>query len=162
MGEICGKCGQKFNSSKGLAIHESKTEHEKYHNKDYLYNMYVEKRLSAPQIANKHGVDKSYILELLERHDIQRRSLSEAFQQQSLWQPAPLFMGGRGYEFWQDQTNSGADKLYVHRLLAVSEYGIDAVMEKEIHHKNGVKWDNRPGNIELVSKSEHASIHANE
>ena len=30
--------------------------------------------------------------------------------------------------------------------------------EKDVHHRNGIKWDNRPGNIEPVEHARHASI----
>jgi hypothetical protein len=49
----------------------------------------------------------------------------------------------------------------VHRLLAIAEYGTDPVAGNHVHHKNGIKWDNRPTNIEPVNHSEHARKHAN-
>lgn len=48
----------------------------------------------------------------------------------------------------------------VHRLLAVAEYGYDEVCDNVVHHKNGIKWDNRPDNIEVMGRSEHAKLHA--
>jgi transposase len=48
----------------------------------------------------------------------------------------------------------------VHRLLAVSEYGYEEVCDNVVHHKNGVKWDNRPSNIEVMSRSDHTKHHA--
>lgn len=47
----------------------------------------------------------------------------------------------------------------VHRLLAVSEYGIEEVKDKVVHHKNGIKWDNRPDNIEVMNRAEHTKLH---
>jgi len=63
-----------------------------------------------------------------------------------------------GYEAW---SHVAGDKhsVFVHRLLAVAEYGFDAVVGKEVHHKNSIRWDNRPGNIELLSKAEHTKRH---
>jgi len=48
----------------------------------------------------------------------------------------------------------------VHRLLAVSEYGYEKVCNNVVHHKNEVKWDNRPDNIEVMSRTVHAKLHA--
>jgi len=48
----------------------------------------------------------------------------------------------------------------VHRLLAVAEYGYEEVCDNVVHHKNGIKWDNRPSNIEVMGRSEHSKLHA--
>jgi len=44
-------------------------------------------------------------------------------------------------------------------ILAVSEHGYDAVAGKRIHHKNGIPWDNRPENIEPLTRTEHQGKH---
>ena len=49
--------------------------------------------------------------------------------------------------------------LYIHRLVAVSEFGFDEVKDKEVHHKNGCPLDNRPENLEPVTQAEHNKIH---
>jgi hypothetical protein len=69
-----------------------------------------------------------------------------------------------GYESWSLYDDGKTHTVYVHQLLAVSE-GADpndvfANDDYEIHHKNGVKWDNRSANIELLTTSEHRTLHA--
>jgi len=64
----------------------------------------------------------------------------------------------KGYEKWRN----GDSSLYHHRLLAVAEYGFDAVVGKRIHHKNDIPWDNRPENIIPLSRSEHQQEHTKE
>jgi len=72
----------------------------------------------------------------------------------------PLHYYGQ-YERWRHHYKGERDApVYVHRLLAVSEYGFDAVKNKEVHHKNGIKWDNRPENIELLTVEEHRQLEA--
>ena len=82
---------------------------------------------------------------------------------------------GAGYERWRStehRPHTPGDRredVYVahHRLLAVVECYplemplseiLDDLSEKDVHHANGVKWDNRPGNIEPVEHARHASI----
>lgn len=72
---------------------------------------------------------------------------------------APFGLNPHGYEEWR----SGAiDRVLVHRLLAVAEWGFDAVVGKHVHHKNHIRWDNRPENIEPLDPSEHIRKHRND
>jgi len=64
-----------------------------------------------------------------------------------------------GYEMIDTQYRGERVAIGLHRLLAIAEYGIDSVKGKDIHHKNEVKWDNRPTNIIPVTPEEHGKIH---
>lgn len=61
--------------------------------------------------------------------------------------------------FDRDVEGDSIESARIHRLLAVALYGVDAVAGKHVHHKNGIPWDNRPENLELVDPVEHARIH---
>lgn len=68
-----------------------------------------------------------------------------------------------GYERWDAGSHDGdRETVYVHQLLAVADgadpsdlFGGDA----QVHHRNGVPWDNRPENIDVKTVSDHASDH---
>jgi hypothetical protein len=47
----------------------------------------------------------------------------------------------------------------VHRLLAIAEHGIEAIRDDVVHHRNNVKWDNRPSNITVMSNGDHVAHH---
>jgi hypothetical protein len=69
-----------------------------------------------------------------------------------------------GYERWRSWNSESGDRYcYVHQLLAIS-YGADPRVvfsggEAHVHHKNSIRWDNRPGNIEVINESVHAILH---
>jgi len=67
-----------------------------------------------------------------------------------------------GHEVWVSTIHSrmsGSHTYPVHRLLAVAEYGFEAVKDMHVHHKNEIPWDNRVGNIQLLTGSEHRKEH---
>ena len=65
------------------------------------------------------------------------------------------------YEIWDPNKSDcePASQVLHHRLLAVAEYGFEAVVDKQVHHKNGIPWDNRPDNIEPISQRDHIRKH---
>jgi hypothetical protein len=64
-----------------------------------------------------------------------------------------------GYESWRSNHDYETEYVKVHRLLAVAECGVDEVAGKHVHHKNGVPWDNRPENIEVLDERDHLQEH---
>lgn len=69
------------------------------------------------------------------------------------------YENNRGYEYIKHDYQDSVDYVPVHRLIAVAEFGIEAVEGKHVHHKNSVSWDNRPSNITTVSNSGHQKTH---
>lgn len=56
--------------------------------------------------------------------------------------------------------NGEQNYVSTHRLLAVAEYGFNAVTGKDVHHLNGIPWDNRASNIELIEPGDHTALHS--
>lgn len=46
----------------------------------------------------------------------------------------------------------------IHRLVAVAEYGYDAVCGSHIHHKNKHRIDNRPKNLVPLEEEKHSAV----
>jgi hypothetical protein len=72
-----------------------------------------------------------------------------------------MYVDQSGHVRIRDQHEGDRDQVYLHRLIAVAEYGIGEVAEKDIHHKSGIPWDNRPDNLIPMTRSEHSKLHAN-
>jgi hypothetical protein len=66
--------------------------------------------------------------------------------------------GGRYYEDWRVKEDGKSKQVFHHRLLAVAMVGFDNVAGNEIHHENGIPWDNRPSNLTVVTSHEHQRI----
>ncbi|GAA0305616.1 hypothetical protein [Halarchaeum salinum] len=93
------------------------------------------------------------------------------------WETKPTCHGytGGGYERWRsvewrpESSRRAREDVYVahHRLLAVvacydADQPLGEVLDdlrgKDVHHRSGVEWDNRPGNLEVLDHGRHASV----
>lgn len=114
--------------------------------------MYIELGMSLKQIGDELGCDSNTVSRWCDKYGIEKRTPDNQ-------KPPNYRTDSTGYECWSTDHDGESMYVYVHRLLAVSEYGLESVADRHIHHKNGVPWDNRPENIEPVSPEEHAKEH---
>jgi len=154
----CRYCDRDFDSYMGRRKHEGLVHNEPYQDESVLKELYIEKGMSMADIADKFGVKPSLIDYWLKENDIQTRGVHE-----SQTSEIPNFKTQTdGYEWATTRVNKETKYVEIHRLLAISEFGFDAVSDRVVHHKNEVPWDNRPENIELMTRSEHAKHHHGE
>jgi len=128
---------------------------EELHDRDWLYEQYVEKQKSSADIADELDCSGNIVLDWLDKHDIEKRKSAKD------WLLKPR-TSCRGHERLHTGGYDGNSKVKFHRLVAIAKFGIEPVKEHEVHHKNGIKWDNRPSNLELLTKEEHARLHSEE
>lgn len=137
------------------------TRMKEYKNKETLEKLYVEQRLSTTEIAEKLDCGSSTISVWLDKHGIDSRSRVEGVRERFDKTGPSMSTSTQGYETFQveNEKENGRTVLKHHRLLALLKYSPSELEGKLIHHKNEVPWDNRPENLELMSKSEHMKHH---
>ena len=68
-----------------------------------------------------------------------------------------------GYCRWRAWDGERERYVYVHQLTAIaagaSPYLVFSDGEYHVHHCNRVRYDNRPGNVELRASDDHARHH---
>lgn len=118
---------------------------------ELLRILYHEKKLTSREIADRLGTGKTEILRKMKKYDIERREnpVKEKLPRYRMHTDGRGYMVIRHHQHW----------VYLHRLLAVAEYGVEDVRDMDVHHKNRIPWDNREDNIELLSRSDHAKEH---
>jgi len=129
-----------------------------YKNKDYLKEQYWEFGKSIRQIADQNNVSEKTISRWFDNLGIESRA-SGGESRTANFKTISEYSSTSGYEMWRTIHNYKDYRVLVHRLLAVAEYGLEETKNKVVHHKNGIRWDNRPENIELMTNSEHTKIH---
>lgn len=127
---------------------------------NWLRERYIIHNESAERLDEQLGCAASTVRSWLDKHGIERRSQSEALKSSALHAPARYGIDSGGYARWRVYRDGERERVLVHRLLAVSEYGFDEVADNVIHHKNTIRWDNRPSNIEVLTAEEHGRVHA--
>lgn len=126
---------------------------------EWLREKYIDEELTLEEVADEAGnVTSGTILRQMDKHGIERRT-------------SGLSKSGESYETAEHdghpqisfQMDGSTYYFDVHRLLAIAIWGIDEVCGSVVHHKNGIGWDNRPDNLELIdSQAEHAKLHCEE
>ena len=176
----CPECDYQGKSYKAFAKHYSLS-HGDVHPLIALHGFNTIARLYAQMSVNKMsdelGVSTTAISAMVKETDgIEYRSQSEAAtkawadvsleERRKRTEPGakaasklhPTFYYNKGYLVATD----ACDAIGIHRLVAVAEYGIEAVKEMHVHHDNGVRWDNRVENLKLMTPSDHARHHREE
>jgi len=131
------------------------TERRPYTDKETLKHLYCDKEYTQTYIAKRLGCSRGTVRNWLNKHGIERRP-------QGLEKPPTLSMMPNGRERFVSNFDGRQDSVLHHRLIAVAEHGYDAVCETVVHHKNNIPWDNRPSNLELLTRKEHQRHHYRE
>lgn len=132
-----------------------------WEHKGFMRRVYVEEENSLIDLALAIGKSSSFTKKWLQRHGIDVRGIREAqYTSSSGHRNWVRFETDRyGHENWRISIENKDRRVAVHRLLAASKFGFNALKGKRVHHKNEIPWDNRPDNLELLTHAEHRGQH---
>lgn len=134
----------------------SATTQHPWRDEERIRELYWDQGKCAGEVADELGCTERTIWTWIKKHGMETRRNGHPRKERVNFDTSP-----NGYERWKaTHPPDRGSVVMVHRLLAVSEHGFDAVAEKHVHHVNGVKWDNRPENIEVMTHEEHNRLHA--
>jgi len=143
-----------------------------------LYDLYVNKKMSQPQIARQLGVSTKMIYTAMKKMGLpgikgvsgnKPGPLAGAWKGGRVFQPQPRRvagvsgMFGKGYYYIFDPAHPNAAKSgYVaeHVRVAVAARGSPLIRRKEVvHHINLNKEDNRAENLIICTRQQHGEFH---
>lgn len=150
--EVADKLGCSQNCVVRWLNHYGIEREQPWKDKETLERLYVEQGLTTYEIGDKFGVSNVSIGRALKEHGIPRRKSLPTF-----------YTDTYGYERVHHQHEYNVTPIAVHRLTALADGKLTfeqfAKSEMNVHHKNGVPWDNRPENLEVMTHEEHSRHH---
>jgi len=154
----CDVCNASFDTKHSLGTHKGKTHGKPYDDPKEICRLYWDEGLTQAEIAAKFDVAQRTIGNVMERYGIKARFVNGPYN-------LPVRTSeGLGYEqIKQDKENGKTTTVGVHQLLAIADgadpFKIFSNGEYEVHHKNGIPWDNRKENLEVLTIKQHRRKH---
>ena len=132
----------------------------KYQEKEWLEEEYYGNKRTTTDMADECGVCAATITRWMDKYDLDRRDKSVAFAM--AWgYSANIHLYANGYDYLTHSENNEKHQIKHARLLAALWNDRDLFGDWIVHHKNGLSWDDREKNLEVIeSQTEHARRHS--
>ncbi len=82
---------------------------------------------------------------------------NKGWKKRKKWTRDTIGIDSCGY---QRMTVDSFKRMRVHRKVVEDFIGRKLIPEEVVHHKNGIKTDNRIENLQIMTKSSHTKLHA--
>lgn len=131
---------------------------------DVVTTMYAEGH-TQKEIADVLGVSQKVVWRFMKNHGMKARSAAKRDQygeKNSYWRGGEI-TDEHGYHLIKTDGHPRGKKCggYVREHILVAEKILGRPLEKNecVHHINGIKNDNRPENLAVMSKGDHVQYH---
>lgn len=150
---------------------ESHKPDKEYTDRDWLEREYIDNKRSMRDIGEECDVSAAVILKWLRRFGIETRRENDykrlgpvifSYEKGELGELPGPYVKLRS-SITNEDGKREYSSVYVHQLIAIAEgadpYEVFSNGEHHVHHENGIRWDNRPENIEFLTGSDHIRKH---
>lgn len=164
MSHTCRHCGKEVATLKGLSSHCSQIHNTHRIPESELRELYFDDGFSMRDIADEYDTSKCTIQNAFAIYEFDAR---EAYRSDS-YPPRHEFQKisdsvGHEYEIVRSSTNYETGRVLIHRLVAVAngDLGTGELcdFDKIVHHKSNHGLDNRPENLEVMTRGDHGELH---
>ena len=160
----CEKCGDSFDTKQGLHTHRGLVHTPPWQDKERLQELYHEQGLSTDDIADKFNTRQKTILTKMDELGIERRTA----RNDPMKPPIHKFertseQVGNEYEMVISTVDYDVKTALIHRLIAVANGQLHPSdfcnWNLVVHHESRHGLDNRPDNLAVKERGQHARDH---
>lgn len=131
----------------------------RYKIESQLRRHYTEKGKSQNEIAEEWGCGRNTIQRWLKKHGIAHEDRKGGGGNRVEY----VNYSGNGSGYWGWRDSISGQSVHVHQLLAIAN-GEDPHLvfsngEYQVHHESEIPWDNRPENIDFMTRRQHLLEH---
>ena len=130
-----------------------------YKNREWLYQKYWKEKMPVRKLADEAGIAVCAIWYWMDKLKVHRRS-----QKQVSADYCRTLTGEKNYNWKGGRNVTSAGYIYLrvnhkyvleHRFVMERALGRKLEAWEIIHHKNGIKTDNRESNLEILTRKNH-------